>query len=49
MLTSIFRGGKQAGWQILAETLQIKAGVREDKKEQILIIVSPDMSCELLL
>lgn len=49
MLTAIFRGGKQAGWQILAETLQIKAGVKEDKKGQILILVSPYMSYELFL
>lgn len=32
MLTTIFRGGKQAGWQILAEMLQKKACVKEDKK-----------------
>lgn len=40
MLTAIFRGGKHASWQILAETLHIKAGVKEDRKGQILILVS---------
>lgn len=44
MLTTILRGGKQAGWQFLAEMLQIKAGLKEDRKGQILILVSPDMS-----
>lgn len=40
MLTSVFRGGKHATWQILVETLHIKAGVKEDTKGQILILVS---------
>lgn len=47
MLTTIFRRGKQAGWHISAETLQIKADVKEDKKGQIVILASPDMNYKL--
>lgn len=39
MLATIFRGGKHASWQILAETLHKKVGVKEDTKGQILILV----------